>query len=150
MQYITIPTIDGKELKLSKYILGSDFPLSTPADVTSAIVDRYRALGDNTIDTARFYGGIMNQLSFGFCERRMGDYLREHGCRDEMVLITKGGFPWLNPDFTFRRLRVTREAILGDFYTSIDNLNGPVDLYLLHRDDESKPVSYIMDTSTRS
>ena len=62
-----------------------------------------------------------------------------------MVLITKGGFPWLNPDFTFRRLRITREAILGDFYTSIDNLNGPVDLYLLHRDDESKPVSYIMD-----
>ena len=52
MQYITIPTIDGKELKLSKYILGSDFPLSTPADVTSAIVNRYRALGGNTIDTA--------------------------------------------------------------------------------------------------
>ena len=145
MQYITIDTIDGGKLKLSKFIMGSAVRWGTPKEDGYPIYDRYRELGGNTFDTARGYGGFADQLSFGGCERYIGNYMRDRGCRDEMILISKGGFPWLNEDFTFKRLRITREAILGDFYTSVDNLDGPIDIYLLHRDDPSKPVEYIMD-----
>lgn len=146
MQHILIPTIDGKQLRLSKFIMGSSFSKSRPEEEVFALFDRYRELGGNAFDTARAYGGIEDGLSFGSCERRIGDYIRARNCRDDVVVITKGGFPTLNPDFTFKRLRITREAILGDFYTSYDNLQiGPIDLYLLHRDDPTLPVSYIMD-----
>lgn len=44
------------------------------------------------------------------------------------------------------RFRMTREAVLGDFYTSYDRLQkGPIDIYMLHRDAPEKPVSYMMD-----
>ena len=146
MQYITVNTIDGKQMKLSKFILGGSFGRETPEEETFALIDRFRELGGNAIDTARAYGGIDDQLSFGRCEARFGEYIRSRNCRDELYIITKGGFPALYPDFSFKRWRITREAILGDFYTSYDNLRiGPIDLYLLHRDDPEKPVSYIMD-----
>ena len=146
MQYITINDIHGKEMRFSKFIIGSSFSKSVSPEETFALFDRYRELGGNTVDTARAYGGIEDQLSFGFCEGRVGDYIRSRNCRDQLYVITKGAFPALNPDFTFKRLRMSREAILGDFYTSYDNLRiGPIDLYLLHRDDPTLPVSYIMD-----
>lgn len=147
MKYITIDTLDGQKMNLSKFIMGSG-SMDKPHDEEHVfpLFDRYLELGGNTFDTARAYGGIVDQLSFGLCEAYIGDYIRSRGCRDRVYVITKGGFPALNPDFTFKRLRITREAILGDFYTSYDNLRiGPIDLYLLHRDDPSLPVSYIMD-----
>ena len=122
MQYITVNTIDGKQMKLSKFILGGSFGRETPEEETFALIDRFRELGGNAIDTARAYGGIDDQLSFGRCEARFGEYIRSRNCRDELYIITKGGFPALYPDFSFKRWRITREAILGDFYTSYDNL----------------------------
>ena len=54
--------------------------------------------------------------------------------------------PELNDDYTFKRLRINRNAILGDFYTSCDQLQvEKIDMYLLHRDDPSVPVGEIMD-----
>ena len=118
MQYITVNTIDGKQMKLSKFILGGSFGRETPEEETFALIDRFRELGGNAIDTARAYGGIDDQLSFGRCEARFGEYIRSRNCRDELYIITKGGFPALYPDLSFKRWRITREATLGDFYTS--------------------------------
>ncbi|HEY8499265.1 MAG TPA: aldo/keto reductase [Clostridia bacterium] len=148
MKYFYVETIDGSKLKVAKYVLGSTaFPGLKDDEKVFEIIDRFLELGGNAIDTARSYGGELDQRSFGLAEGYIGRYIRARKCRDKVIVITKGGFPELNPDLSFKRLRISREAILGDFYTSYDNLRiGPIDIYLLHRDNPSLPVSYIMDT----
>lgn len=140
MQYITIKDIDGNEIKLSKFIHGS--PAARAEEDTFRIMDRYRELGGSTFDVARFYGFPR----IGLREACLADYIRSRACRDQVTVITKGGMPELNSDTSFKRLRINREAILGDFYTSYDALQiGRIDVYLLHRDDPSVPISKIMD-----
>lgn len=148
MQYFNVQANDGSIIKMTKYIMGTgSLDKKNDEDHVFELFDRYRELGGNTFDTARAYGGFADQLSFGLCEAYVGEYIRSRQCRRDVVVITKGGFPALNPDFTMKRFRLTREAILGDFYTSYDNLQiGAIDLYLLHRDDPSLPVPAIMDT----
>ena len=142
MQYITIKDVNGKDIKLSKYVLGAPEHNKYDREACFKVIDRFRELGGNAFDLARFYGWP----DYGACERIVAEYIKDRDCRDEVVVIDKGAMPELNKDTTFKRLRITREAILGDFYTSIDDMGiGPVDCWLLHRDDESKPIPYIMD-----
>ena len=42
MQYITVNTIDGKQMKLSKFILGGSFGRETPEEETFARLRRHR------------------------------------------------------------------------------------------------------------
>ena len=50
-----------------------------------AIFDAYREAGGNFVDTADIYSG-------GISETLVGRFIREAGCRDEIVLATKFGF----------------------------------------------------------
>ncbi|WP_114226951.1 aldo/keto reductase [Sphingomonas sediminicola] len=55
-------------------------------DVTSrAIFDAYREAGGNFVDTADIYSG-------GESERLLGQFIKDAGCRDDIVLATKFGF----------------------------------------------------------
>ena len=143
MQYITIKDVCGKEIRISKFIHGS--PSGRPGrsmEETFRVMDRYRELGGNAFDLARFYGYPI----LGLREAMLCEYLRSRECRDQVVVITKGGMNELYDDTSFKRYRINREAILGDFYTSCDTLQAsPIDVFLLHRDDPSQPVSRIMD-----
>lgn len=151
MKYMTLKTVDGGTLSISKIILGSS-SLHTiwrtlGDEGTFRYIDRFRALGGDTVDTGRTYGGEMDQISFGLCEAILSRYMKSRRCENELHILTKGGFPDLDTrDLSMIRFRMTREAILGDFYTSYDRLQkGPIDIYMLHRDAPEKPVSYLMD-----
>lgn len=97
-----------------------------------ALLDAWRAAGGNLLDTAHLYGG-------GESERCIGAWLRERGCRDEMVILSKCAHH--NPD----RRRVTPEDILCDYRDSIARLGvESIDLYMLHRDDPEKPAGPII------
>ncbi len=75
------------------------------------------------IDTAHVYED-------GDAERLLGRWLRDRpGVRERIVIVTKGAHP--DGD----RARVTPADIASDLRDSIERLGGPVDLYLLHRDD---------------
>lgn len=143
MQYIDFTDVFGKTFRVSKFIHGAPFaPTGRGIDGAFELMDRYRALGGNTFDVARFYG----YPRIGYRESILADYIKDRDCRDDVVIITKGGMPELNDDYTFKRLRINRNAILGDFYTSCDQLQvEKIDMYLLHRDDPSVPVGEIMD-----
>lgn len=55
-------------------------------DATSqAIFEAYRDAGGNFVDTADIYAG-------GGSERLVGEFIKDAGCRDEIVLATKFGF----------------------------------------------------------
>ncbi|MBE5759261.1 MAG: aldo/keto reductase [Clostridiales bacterium] len=144
MQYFSVKTLDGGELRLSKLIYGADslgdIAKRDGKEAAFEMVDSYREKGGNFIDTARFYG-------YGESEQIVGDYMQARRAEGQVHVLTKGGFPDLDDQFRMIRYRTTREAILGDFFTSYDRLRMKViDIYILHRDDKTLPVSYIMDT----
>ena len=152
MKFLTLKTVNGEDLRLSKIILGTaqlhGIWNKLGEEGTFAYIDKFRELGGDTIDTGRAYGGEVDQEHFGFNEGIISRYMKSRKCEKEIKVITKGGFPDLDvKDISnMIRFRINRDAILGDFYTSYDRLQkGPIDVWMLHRDDPSKPVSYIMD-----
>ena len=124
-------------------ILESCFPLALgtapfgtgiPRDTAFAVLDAFTDLGGNLIDTAAVYG-------MGVSEQTLGEWMRLRGSRDRVVISTKGGHPSL-PDWS---RRITETDIRDDMEDSLRYLGTDhVDIYFLHRDDESKPVEAIM------
>ncbi|MBZ0290697.1 MAG: aldo/keto reductase, partial [Anaerolineae bacterium] len=98
------------------------------------LLDGVLALGCNTFDTARVYGGGTNEGIFG-------QWVRERGVRDQVVVIGKGAHP------KDGRKRVTPADISADIKTSLKEFKFDyIDFYLLHRDDEDQPVGPIVET----
>ena len=124
-------------------IFASCFPLSLgtapfgtgiPRDTAFSILDTFTDLGGNLIDTAAVYG-------MGVSEQALGEWMRLRGNRNLVLISTKGGHPSI-PDWS---KRITEDDIRADMEDSLRYLGTDrVDVYFLHRDDESKPVEYIM------
>jgi aryl-alcohol dehydrogenase-like predicted oxidoreductase len=115
---------------MSRLVLGT--MLLTESE--DGVLDEYVALGGTALDTARVYED-------GESERALGDWLSRQpsSVRERLVIVSKGAHP--NGD----RKRVTPEEIERDLRTSVELLDGPVDVYLLHRDDPSVPVGKIVE-----
>ena len=143
MRTILVPAVDGT-LKLSSLVMGTTyFGTTIDKDTAFALLDRYRSLGGNTIDTARSYA---NWLPGGesAAERLVGEYIWSRGCREEMVVITKG-CQHHNKDFSDNRL--TPEILTEEFNRSYEVLGiDTIDIYLLHRDHPQADIPRIMET----
>jgi 1-deoxyxylulose-5-phosphate synthase len=114
---------------MSRLVFGT--MLLTESD--DGVLDEYVRLGGNAIDTARVYGD-------GESERALGEWLAQRpSVRERLVIVSKGAHP------NGARKRVTPEEIERDLNESIELLHGPIDLYLLHRDDPSVPVGTIVE-----
>ena len=106
-------------------------------------MDAYTALGGDFIDTARVYGDFKTPRN-GESEKVIGRWMADRHCRDRIFLSTKGAHP---PFDHMDRRRVNPEAIRSDMAESLQDLQTDhVDVYWLHRDDESRPVGEIMET----
>ena len=125
--------LEPLELPLSRLALGTlGFSLRT-RDRDYALFDAWLEAGGTVIDTAHVYED-------GDAERVLGRWLADRpGARERIVLVTKGAHP--DGD----RRRVTPDAIAADLRDSMERLGGPVDLYLLHRDDPDVDVGEIVD-----
>ena len=118
---------------LGQLVLGTN--LFDPADQSAAsmIMDAFVELGGQILDTAENYGR-------GDSERVIGRWLRQGGRRESVVILSKGAHPYDGVP------RVTQEAIREDLMGSLDRLGvDSIDIYLLHRDDESVPVGPILE-----
>jgi 1-deoxyxylulose-5-phosphate synthase len=130
MQYGNVPGVDKP---VSRIVMGSSWNEIGDVDEKLRLINDVFELGCNTIDTAQDYCD-------GESERVIGRWLAESGARDEVVIISKGAHPL--PD----RNRVTPEDITSDLGESLDRLGtAAIDLYLLHRDDESVPVGPLVE-----
>jgi aryl-alcohol dehydrogenase-like predicted oxidoreductase len=97
-------------------------------------MDEFVAIGGNTFDTAECYGG-------GNAEKALGLWLKDRKNRDDLNIWTKGAHPHGNSG-----PRVNPEAIREDIQVSLERLQlDYVDLYALHRDDETVPVGPIIE-----
>jgi 1-deoxyxylulose-5-phosphate synthase len=138
MRYIEIT---GIERPASVIGLGTTSRIFTPAgdDRVTQLIDAYLAAGGTCIDTAHIYG-------FGESEKALGRWLDQSGRRDEILLITKGCHPHVDETGQFGPPRVTPKAIHSDLGESLERLGTDhVDLYLLHRDDETVPPGPLLE-----
>ena len=138
MRYIEIT---GIERPVSVIGLGTTSKIFTPAgdDTVAELIDAYLAVGGNCIDTAHIYG-------FGESEKALGRWLEHSGRRDDIVLVTKGCHPRVDEAGQFGPPRVNAEAIHYDLSESLERLGTDhVDLYLLHRDDETVPPGPLLE-----
>ncbi|MFN8445236.1 MAG: aldo/keto reductase [Caldilineaceae bacterium] len=130
MQYGTIPGIDKPVARVVQGLAG----LTTQnTDFWFPVMDSVVELGGNMFDLGHVYGN-------GECERAFGLWLKERGNRDQIIVQTKGAHH--NAD----RQRVTPFDITADIHDSLARLKVEhIDLYILHRDDESQPVGPIVE-----
>ena len=105
------------------------------AEVLRAI-DASIDLGVNLFDTAAVYG-------WGEGEKLLGKALK--GRRDKVVLVSKGGRQWDDPDNPQLR-DSSKEALTKGLEDSLRRLQTDyLDLYLIHWPDESRPMSEPME-----
>jgi aryl-alcohol dehydrogenase-like predicted oxidoreductase len=130
MQYSTVP---GVTKPVARVVQGTVMLSMNRLDESLALLDGVFAQGGTTFDTAHGYGG-------GAVERVLGRWVAERGLRDRVVIIGKGAHH--NQD----RERVTPFDITADLHDSLARLKTDyIDLYLLHRDDPTKPVGPIVE-----
>ena len=112
-------------------VLGTALYRRAGEDPSTELLDAWLELGGNVVDCGREYGDS---------ERVLGRWLREHGCRDDVVVLTKGGHE------DGGRRRVTPADISADLLESLDALDADaIELYMMHRDDPSQPVGPLVE-----
>jgi aryl-alcohol dehydrogenase-like predicted oxidoreductase len=130
MKYGTVPGVTKPVARLAQ---GTTMLTSAELDQGMALLDGVFALGGNTFDTGQAYRS-------GDCERILGRWIHERGLREQVVVVDKGAHP--NAD----RDRVTPFDITSDLHDSLARLKTDyIDIYLLHRDDPSKPVGPLVE-----
>jgi predicted dehydrogenase/aryl-alcohol dehydrogenase-like predicted oxidoreductase len=119
--------VAGITLPVSRLVLGCDNQTAMPH--AAVMFDDFFTRGGNTFDTAWIYGG-------GRQERLLGEWLKNRGLRQEVVVIAKGAHtPYCDP------VNLSRQLL-----ESLDRLQTRyADLYLIHRDNPDIPVGEFVD-----
>lgn len=130
MKYGTIPGVTKPVSRLVQGTANTVFDPSKP-EQAFALLDMAREHGINTFDTAHVYGEGN--------ETMLGNWVRERGVKDEVVILAKGAHPYGHP-------RVTPEDIEADLTESLRRQKSDYfDLYVLHRDNPAVPVGPIVE-----
>ncbi|MCI6536605.1 aldo/keto reductase [uncultured Eubacterium sp.] len=126
-------TIQGLEKSVSRMIFGTAIGPMLEGKDADEILDAAFSSGINTFDTARGYGNA---------EVSLGNWMKRHGNRAQVVVISKCG----NCDAD-GSVCVNRRVIETELAESLQALQTDcIDIYLLHRDDPKTPVSEMIDT----
>jgi aryl-alcohol dehydrogenase-like predicted oxidoreductase len=130
MQYGQVTNI---KKPISRLVQGTVYFSPEETDIAFALFDAAFAAGCNTFDTAHGYG-------MGKSERVLGQWIKERGFREEVVIMDKGAHPYDG------QVRVTPAHIDSDVHESLERLQTDyIDLYVLHRDNPTKPVEALID-----
>lgn len=120
----------------SRILLGTAYFGDTISEDTAfSIMDKFREMGGNHIDTARLYAD-------GRAEEVIGRWFKTRG-KDGMFLSTKGGY--YAPD-AGEPPRLSENDVKSDLKKSLSALGvDSLDFYWLHRDDETRPAEEIVE-----
>src|SRR5690625_504011 len=104
----------GIDKKVSRLVMGCDNQMNLAH--ASAMFDAFYEIGGTTFDTAYIYGG-------GYVEKLFGQWVRNRGVREDVVVITKGAHtPHCDPESITRQLEESLERQGTDY----------ADLYMMH------------------
>ncbi len=124
--------IDYVEKELSRIVFGTALEPFLKGENVDELLDGIFELGVTTIDTARAYQGS---------EEVIGNWLDARKCRDQVTILTKCGHPdeagniRVNAACMWEDLKISQEKLKTDYF----------DIYLLHRDDENRPVGELVE-----
>ena len=127
--------INHTNLRASKLVLGTDtFGTQVSEQDAFALLDCYVGAGGNMIDTASVYADWLGKGK-SISEKTIGKWLVSRGCRDKVIISTKGG----HHDLTTLSSRLNLKSIQEDFENSLNNLQTDrIDIYWLHKDDPNQ------------
>ncbi|MGP9539428.1 aldo/keto reductase [Brachybacterium sp. AOP43-C2-M15] len=124
---MTYGSIPGVDKRVSRLVMGCDNQMNLAH--ASAMFDAFYEIGGTTFDTAYIYGG-------GYIEKLFGQWVRNRGVREDIVVITKGAHtPHCDPESITRQLEESLERQGTDH----------ADLYMMHRDNPEIPVGEFVD-----
>lgn len=139
METVSIGTV----LRTSALGLGCmEFGTRIPANRAFAVLDAYYDEGGRFIDTSNNYAFWALGGKGGESEEVIGAWLRERGCRDEMVIATKVGAQPTEPGAGLEKAEGLGAAtIAAACEASLSRLGlDEIDLYYAHIDDEATPL----------
>jgi len=130
-------------VSLSRIVLGAAlFGSTISQQVSFKLMDQYVASGGTSLDTARAFCAWLPGCEFR-SEETIGAWMKSRHNRDQLTIVTKGGHPDFGTGKHPSHLSIT--DIRMDIANSLRTLQlDHVDLYLLHRDDETQPVDDLM------
>lgn len=135
-------TLPGAGLSVSALCLGTAaFGDTLDERLSFRLLDAFVEAGGNFVDTANVYGKWL-EGGWSRSERIIGKWLRSRGCRDRVVIATKGAHPDLD---AMHIPRLSPKCIADDLEESLRHLQTDyIDLYWLHRDDPARPAEEIV------
>lgn len=131
-------------LTVSEVALGAmNFGTTTSKQEAYEVMDLYLDMGGNFIDTSNNYAHWAGTGDES--ETLLGEWLRDRGCRDRVVLATKVGF-----DRHGKGAGLKKEQIEYWIDESLRKLGTDyIDLYYAHTDDPSTPIEETMEAFHR-
>ena len=127
--------------EVSQLCMGSDVLGSKHDRKTSfAVLDAFRDRGGTFLDTGNFYAAWLPGSVGGDSENVIGEWLKERGCRSEMVIGTKLGFDYPGSAGGLSAAEIQKECDRSLKRLGTDHL----DIYWSHRDDRDTPQAETM------
>lgn len=137
MKKILLPNgLEVSEVALGAMMFGS----TTSKEDSYRVLDAYVDMGGNFVDTSNNYAHWAGTGDES--ETLLGEWLRERGCRNKIVLATKVGF-----DRHGKGAGLKKEQIEYWVDQSLKKLGTDyIDLYYAHTDDPNTPLEETMET----
>lgn len=124
---MTYGAIAGITKRVSRLVMGVDNQRTLPH--AAVMFDDFFERGGTAFDTAWVYAG-------GQCERVLGQWVRDRGVREQVVILDKGAHtPLCTPEWMTAQFMESLERLQMDY----------VDIYMLHRDNPAVPVGEFID-----
>ena len=135
--------LGSTRLKIAPLVLGGNvFGWTIDREKSFAILDAFLDAGFNAIDTADVYNRFAPGLVGGESETIIGQWMKDRGVRDRVVLITKGGLAMgegmegLGGDYLPRACEASLRRLQTDY----------IDVYMSHRSDPTVPIEETLET----
>ena len=124
-------------LELAPLALGGNvFGWTVDEPTSFKLLDAFLAAGFNFVDTADVYSRFAPGNRGGESETILGDWIRERGNRDSVLIATKVGM-----EMRAGKKGLSRKYISGALDDSLRRLQTDyIDLYQAHTDDASTPL----------
>lgn len=130
-------------IEIAPLVLGGNvFGWTADKDTSFAILDAFLDAGFNAVDTADVYNRYAPGLKGGESETVIGEWMKDRGVRDRVVVITKVGLPMgdgmqgLGRDYLQRACEASLNRLQTDY----------IDVYMSHRPDANTPIEETLET----
>ena len=131
------------DLEIAPLVLGGNvFGWTADKETSFAILDTFLEAGFNAVDTADVYNRYAPGMVGGESEAVIGEWMKDRGVRDRIVVITKGGLPMgegmegLGRDYLPKACEASLKRLQTDY----------IDVYMSHRADSGTPIEETLET----